>query len=522
MALASLIRSSLLVTPPLALALFFVITGFRGVNFGRHWDEVGWQIEPVRTMVESGILLPRSYIYPSFGRFLVLLPSIPAAIRAMHGPSVNAQAVQTAMLHAIDAPDYLLRVRRLYIVVSALAVVWVYGAALALGRKPWEAFVAASGLGLSWEYAYHARWVATDCILVQFSAMTLFAMALWYRTHRPGWLYAAAVAVGLGTGTKYPGVVLLVPVVVSSVLVLPARTLLGHVLGLAAVGGVAFAAYLITTPATLLDPFAFFQQLHGISAHYAGTSTHGGYSVTTRWQHYKLVVLYFALAYFSPYPVVAAMLLVSAFVGAVFWIRSEPRAAIPIACFPLAFVVFFSSKYLVVIVRNYLLIVPFLAILAARGVAETLSRLSWRWARWSVGAALAGVLSAEAVWLLRAAESIRHVDPAAEVRQAVAYVGRHARTRFRLSSRVRSTAAQEKLILPANVIDERGADEVVFVAPTEGPDYWHWRTNDPWLTKEVFGPREVDFNWYSTWEGHERIVVMSTDKAKKMGIELAE
>ena len=37
--------------------------------------------------------------------------------------------------------------------------------------------------------------------------------------------------------------------------------------------------------------------------------------------------------------------------------------------------------------------------------------------------------------------------------------------------------------------------------------------NDPWLTDAIFGPREVNFNWYSVWGGRDRVVVMPFPKA---------
>ena len=68
----------------LVLPLFtvFVATGLRGVDFGYHWDEAGWHIDPARRMVQTGIFLPKPYIYPSFDKWLVVWPSLPHGIRA--------------------------------------------------------------------------------------------------------------------------------------------------------------------------------------------------------------------------------------------------------------------------------------------------------------------------------------------------------------------------------------------------------------------------------------------------------
>src|SRR5262249_61206819 len=117
----------------------------------------------------------------------------------------NPTRIQIAIAGVFNDTTYLLAVRQLFIVLSALAIVWVYGAALALRRPWWEAFVAAAGVGLSWEYAYHARWVAPDCILTMWAALTLFMLALFHRSGRALWLYAAAVAAGLAARPKVQG-----------------------------------------------------------------------------------------------------------------------------------------------------------------------------------------------------------------------------------------------------------------------------------------------------------------------------
>ena len=122
---------------------------------------------------------------------------------------------------------------------------------------------------------------------------------------------------------------------------------------------------------------------------------------------------------------------------------------------------------------------------------------------------------------MSAAESIRHVDPNNDVRRAIAYVAAHPKIRFKLSTQVKTVAQRQHLALPPNAKVESGADQVIFFPLAEGPDPWHSKTNDPWLTKAVFGPREINFNWYSTWLGHDRVVVMTMAKAKTAGITFA-
>src|SRR5665213_3178634 len=113
-------RRLLLVAPVLGLMALFSITGIRGVDFGDHWDEVDWQIQPVRDMVNTGLLLPRASLYPSFGKWLTLLPAIPPALRAALKRGSSARDIQTAMIATVNRPNYLLTVRCVYILFSAL------------------------------------------------------------------------------------------------------------------------------------------------------------------------------------------------------------------------------------------------------------------------------------------------------------------------------------------------------------------------------------------------------------------
>jgi hypothetical protein len=505
--------------PVVLVFVLFVGTGLRGIDFGYHWDEGAWQIYPVKEMVTSGVLLPRTFIYPSFALWVTLAPALDDGVRAgLEGRS--ARGVQRAIANQFDRPEYLFEVRGLFLVVSALAIVWIYLAVLAGGGVWWEALFASAALGLSWEYAYHARWVATDCLLAQFSALTLLCIALFQRTKRMGWLYAAAVAAGLGTGTKYPGVVLLAPVTLAGMLALPLRRVLPQLFRAATLGATAFAAYLVTTPGTLLKPFSFYAQLRGISEYYA--TGHHGYSVAPGLPHLRLVLEYFLFDFFSPYHWLAVACFVAVGVGAVLRVRDDKRLGAVLISLPLLFLAFFCWSYGVFIVRNFLLIAPFLAVLASRTIREAFSRLPARGYRRALAGLLVGVALLQGAWLWSAAESVRHLDPAEDARRAVSWVAERSDTRFRVSDKVRALAELRGTPLPVNAHGGPDAQAVVFFARAEGPDPTRWTVNDPWLTEAVFGPREVNFNWYSNWEGHDRVVVMTIDKARDAGVPLAE
>jgi hypothetical protein len=511
---ADWLRSSL---PPLLVFSLFVVTGIRGIDFGNHWDEREHQLLAARTMVANGVFLTRPYIYPGVGKTLVLVPSLDDGLRALwHGG--NVRQILAAMLTAFDAPDYLLQARSVFVVVSALGILWVYLAVWILTCRWWQATLAAAILGLSGELAYHARWLVNDSLLAQFSALCLLLLAVHHCRRRSGWLWAAAIASGFAIGTKYPGVLLLAPVMLCAALQTPA-TLWQRAFRVVTVGVLSMASYLFTTPGTLIDPIIFSDAIALITKVY--TEGHFGYSVHAGWPHLWLLLRYLALNFFSPYMPIAVVFFGSAIAGGALYWREDRKLAAILTGFPVLFATFFCWKYSVFIVRNFLLLAPFLAVLSARGLAEALLRLRWPAARLALAIVIGCALAANAAWLISAGESIRHRDDSAAAGEAVTYVRNHPGTRFRVSAKVTSLAAGRGVTLPSNAV-QANAEEVVFFARAEGAPPTGWIVNDPWLTRAVFGPREINFNYYSTWEGYDHVVVMTLAKARAAGAPLAQ
>lgn len=502
--------------PPLLLMTLFVVTGLRGINFGYHWDERDSELLPTRTMVASGIFLPHQYNYPGVGKMLVLTPSLDDGVRALWRGTTLRDAL-AAMLSAIDAPDYLLQVRSVFLTVSAFGILWVYLTVWVLTRRWWQAGLAAAILGFSWELAYHARWAVDDCVLAQFSALCLLMLALHHSGGQPRWLWAAAVAAGLATGTKYQGALLLAPVMLCALWRKPA-TLREKASSVLKVGALSVGTYLVTTPGTILDPLAFKYWLDWISGIYS--AGHYGHTVRAGFPHLGILLRYLSVNLFSPYVPVAVGFLAAAIAGAVLYLREDRKFAAFLIGFPVLFAACFCWKYQVFFARNFLLLAPFLAVLSARGLAEALLRVRWPAARIALMVVIGGALAANAGWLIVASESIRHRDDGAAALQAVTYVRDHPSVRFRVSPKVTALAAQRGLALPANA-SQAEADEMVFFVKEEGPPPGRWAVNDPWLTRAVFGSWEVNINYYE-WGGYDRIVVMTREKARAAGTPLAQ
>lgn len=504
---------------PVLLPLAVLIgTGLRGLDFGQHWDERHYQIEPVETVIRTGRPLPGYYGYPSLDYWISIAVVIPdALVELTRGPGARGRVTDR-----IETHGFLLRLRAVYLGISALAVLWVYLFVLSWRDSVPEALLAAALLATSWEVAYHSRWIATDGVLMQFGALTLLlVMQSQRRPAAARWLLLSALTAGLGAGTKYPGALLLAPVLVGGWFVwgerLPLRGVLGRLTALAAV---AFGTFLVTTPAIVLVPRAVLEGMLAEIHHYA--FGHHGHTVRPGLEHLIRMAAYLGTALFSWYGPIA-MFLASLCLAGVWALRKVPRTAGLLLVFPVVYVLYFATQRAMV-VRNLLVLAPFLAILAAHGAAWFWSRQpaggrTASWARTGFATVLVTALLVNARWLWHAASTIRERKTDRFAREALTYVRERPNSTFSLSPRVATHfALLGARSLPNVGRDPAGAEHIVFYAHEGVQRYQDWRANRLRLTERWFGPYEVNFNVYPDWWGDDRIVVMTAARAKALDL----
>lgn len=187
-----------------------------------------------------------------------------------------------------------------------------------------------------------------------------------------------------------------------------------------------------------------------------------------------------------------------------------------LAAFPVAYVSFMSSQH-VMMARNLLVVFPFLAMLAAAGagrVAELASASRWAKGAWMVAVGLA--MSANAVFLVSAGWSCRP--------KALPSPEGTLRNRL-LESGTPGIAASPRVVAALSMLDPGAAAPVVgsdadaplfALYSTDVRDQSRLTANEPFFLMEVFGPREVNLNYYPGWLGRSHIVVVRRSDGERL------
>jgi Dolichyl-phosphate-mannose-protein mannosyltransferase len=507
----------------------FVGSGLMGVNFGSHWDE-HTQMASVGYSLYEGRLLPAHYAYPSMAYWLILGSALPSLwgnkeqsfkYANTHKLELDSFSASTRFKVPVVDPgtsfvsaEGYFRARSVFIVVSALGILWTYLTILTLRGSALEALFGACLIGLSWEFAYHSRWVAPDAIVMQFGALTLCALVLAAK-RSPKFLSLAAAAAGMAASTKYPAGALILPVGVAAWRLSrkqdPGRY---PVKRLASLAGIFALAYLCITPGTLLDPFRFWADLENSRAVYLSGTNYSPSSwcwVSPGRQHFTKLIDYFARVGFSFNSWIALSFFLPSLFGIWVGLKREREVAIPALAFLFAYLLYFSQPHLM-IVRNVLVCLPFFALFSVLGVERLFEMIR----SVAVKALLVGFITASmawnAYWLVDSGWSIGHrPDDNATKAEMQKYVLGKPKIIFYVSPEIRKHWGGA---LPPQIHDQLDQEVEQVVSFQSELDPPHLKSLHPHFFLTWFGSREVNLNYYPPWFSNKIVVVSARDAEK--------
>jgi len=503
------------------------------LDFGTHWDENEAFLQPLRTAVEEGNLLPRRYNYPSLGFAITVAALAPEAISSLGAAEGVVPALRSKVLAMLPkgteaeaksqlaregpSKDFLLRLRLLFLLAGALAVLWVHLAVLARGGTGLEALLASTLLGLSFEVSYHLRWVAPDGLLMATAALTLLLATMsMNRSHSLRWVLGAAVAAGLACSAKYPGGLLLIPAALAALRAgmggkgFSARSLGRGALFVLAVAALFCVTFALTSPAVLLDSDRFWVDVKYERIHYT-QGGHGLHTVAAGWEHLTTSLRYLCSQGLSNSPLLATVLSLLALLGIVRTVKEDRWIAALLILMPLVHLGYISSVR-VFMVRNLIVLLPFMALLAARGAAWLLesspvSRRGW------VAPLFLGVLClTNGFTLISAAGSIDDSWPEQALRDLAQDLRGRSPEPVYVTPSIRlglqELGLAEGLEHLTGVMSEDVHSAAAYRNEIGGGPNMRWTFSPKFI--KWYGSREVNLAYYPTWPA-DKLIWISTE-----------
>jgi 4-amino-4-deoxy-L-arabinose transferase-like glycosyltransferase len=348
------------------LALFLVALLLRawGARFGLpeyfyHPDEHAI-VNRAAAILRTGDYSPHWFNYPSAYIYLQALSYIPYML------------ISAARGFGTTVPDpapygFYFAGRLMTAFLGALTVPLVYALGSRLyGRR--TGLVSSTLLTFCLLHAVHSHYVTTDVPAAFFVTLSLVFCCLVLEKGETRYTVLAALFAGLAASTKYPGAMVLLPVVVAPVVTPRIRRwqAVGQRLGLAL--GAFMGGFLLGTPYAFLELHTFLSSVATVLGHYAASQP--GFEGGGAWVWYLEQTLSSA----DLLPVILGLS------GLVWAVLKRRRGDLLLLSFVVPYYLLISL-WRVRFERNLVALMPVLAVLAARILVDAVSWVVTRWRR---------------------------------------------------------------------------------------------------------------------------------------------
>jgi hypothetical protein len=200
--------------------------------------------------------------------------------------------------------------------------------------------------------------------------------------------------------------------------------------------------------------------------------------------------------------------------GAVRLIRSEPEIAAWFLAAPLVYTAFFLFQK-VLFVRNFLILFPFLAVLAARGISELGERLPTQNLKRIWLAVFLCVVAINLGWLYISANSVFERDSIDRQADLIGYLELHPESDFYLTPAAQDLLSRAQ-VPPNFTLSLAQADAVIFIKSDEiTPNCL--LANHRGLYQLVSGHYAVNIDYYPSWKDWSFILAADPARLDELG-----
>lgn len=508
---------------PLIPMLLFLIPAFLGIDFGYHWDENYGKIRSLVRALEDGIFLQGEYMYSGFNFILTCIPLVPELAKMFWNGSLDAQHVREQLVPLVISEHYKILARGVFIVFTSLTIPGVYLISMALEKNRFQAFLASLAIAASWEYNYHSRWIAPDCILATIGTYAFLLLIITLKSQGLSWrkpLFLSAFLAGIAAGTKFPGGFLLLPVIGVGLFFSFSNSdkrVKSALKNSIIIFALFCLAFYLTTPAILIQPFVFFEDVAtSIRNYQKGWS---GLTINPGPEHFFSIIRYLSRDFFSHFQPIAYVFFGFSIVGIYRVVKTQSRIlSCIIISAPLCYLIYFSNQCIMT-PRNYLLVTPILAVLCGAGLQQLFLLLKPRLESTIFATILIIAFGINFLWLFESANSItkrtarRHEmqqPPENYTKALIVYIKNNPTINFIPSKLMR----QDLKVFNADTLPNIGAqlknpEDVLVCYQSESAMLAKvWPSTGKFAFKEIFGPQAANLQYYTKFWGAEWIFLI--------------
>lgn len=473
---------------PFVLFTYLIINGVLGVKFGNHWDE--WLfIAPACESLNSGVFLPHNYIYPSFCYYIVLAAA--SVYKIIFGIDDAATLISNNNFYHF--------VRCIFIFISSLTVIWVYLLTKRITKNYPAALIAGLIICSSFEFSYHSRWAVSDCIAVQF--VTLSVLILFLNISYRNKIVFSSLVSGIAAGTKYTAGIACLSILIFILSDIKfkkenIKTAVKYILYLL----IFFSAgFFITTPGAIIE----YNILKGNMIFQNGVYSNGhyGHTVVAGFDHFMKIGEYVMFTLFSKNPLISMLIFLFALTGIASVLIRKKWFLNGLFLTMLIYVIYVSS-FRVMIVRNLLYVLPFFAVLAGLGFDFISKSIPNYKSGYVFRLLIFLMLIYSCTHVIAASLTIKNKSRINSAREIEKYMKANSDKEFILSSKVSS-----RLKVPKNTEVNPSERSYLVFYKNEVP-FQLYKANKRDQFTEVIGIEDINFDYYPTWCGEDRIIIM--------------
>lgn len=489
----------------LTISMVFIgMLGFISTNFGYHWDEEKL-IKSVQNSLDDSIFLPRWYNYPSVSFDIAVLSIVPNKV----GQTIFHQGT-TPIISKIDKLPFHLQLRFTFFLLSIFSAIPVYIFIRQLLGNSWIALFAGITSISTWEFIYHARWIAPDCILALFISWSLMSQYQILRSENRSqyilWVVISAIFAGLCIGTKYTGGIVLIPLFIA----VSRKPEKSKILLVSLAGLISLLVFVFTTPGFYIEPFSFWDGVQHEIHHYS--NGHRGYTVAAGGDHFSKLFFYLVVVFLSRNPILAIGASGLVGLGAIYLLRKYGNTSFWFLSLPILYILYMSSQK-VMIVRNNQLLLPYFASLMGVGLFAIISIIQKRSYKRYIHILLYILATFFVIYNLTVATEsalsiFRHQD--ISIQSSIeSQIISNPKTKFLLSPQSLKIMGADKVTKYPNIVTKASAADKLIYVSYEGKYLLSVANTYGRYTTIWSCVDEVNWDYYPTWEGHYRVLEIS-------------